>query len=208
MALSEERSFLSAANDLFSWMHENSILSDEDVGPPASEAELALLDEIYNYRIPLELKLFYKIHNGQMGRSNGIFAGYHFMSTDDIVDAQALASDLHNDATMDLHSASLVPGEILPISSHPERISFAHGGGGNYLAIDLKPGDTGRIGQVINCGRDESPMQVIAPSFYVFIVKYYQVVSEGKIRPVLDEDLGMRLEGSPYDNLIQLLTLD
>lgn len=200
-----EKDFIGAANYVFLWMHENSILSYGDINPPASHEGISILDEIYTGKVPDELKAIYRIHDGQTGASNGIFAGYYFMSIREIIEAQALAVSFYEDTTLNKYAKSLIAEEILPTFVHPERLSFASSGGGNFLAIDLKPGDKGTVGQVINCGRDDSIMQVLSYSFSDFLIKYAYLLRNDRIKPVLDEDLGTRLDCSPYDNLIQLM---
>ncbi len=78
---------------------------------------------------------------------------------------------------MEITGESYPQDAIKPIYINLRWIPFSHDGAGNHLGIDLDPGATGIIGQVINFGTDEKNKFVIAPSltdFMAWMLVQYQ----------------------------------
>ena len=77
----------------------------------------------------------------------------------------------HADMNEDFRMFSTVypPDSIQNVYAHTHWLPFSYDGGGNHIGIDLQPGPTGQVGQVINFGRDEDYRCVMAPSFEAFL---------------------------------------
>lgn len=205
MAISEIQRVEISSNFIFNWFVENDIFSEDNLAPPVEDEDINLINEIYGGAFPIGVETIYRIHNGQTGWAAGMFGGYQFLPIEGILEFQSLAAEFSGDLTMDLSADSKIPGEILPVSFHPDRICFAGSGNGNFLAVDLHPGKNGNVGQIITCGRDTHVMEVISPSFPEFLEKFSRLLEHGHLRPVYDE-LGWRLDGAPYQNIVEVLT--
>jgi len=64
---------------------------------------------------------------------------------------------------------------ILAKSFDEKRLPLITDGSGNYIGIDFNPGTKGIIGQIINYGRDEYTMKVLANSFEDFVEGLKQI---------------------------------
>ena len=72
--------------------------------------------------------------------------------------------DMENDNTLEIEPK----GTIRKRPYITERVPFMTDSCGNYIGIDYKPSSKGIIGQIINYGRDELKMVVLANSFKDF----------------------------------------
>ena len=73
------------------------------------------------------------------------------------------------DLRLDELGSSYPPDAIRSAYVSAGWLPFAHDGSNNFLGIDLQPGSGGKVGQVINCGRDEENKYAIADSFGAFL---------------------------------------
>ncbi len=67
------------------------------------------------------------------------------------------------------HISSFEEGKIKEEYFNPKWLPIAQDYGGNFLAIDLDPDIKGKVGQIINCGRDEDELHVVSDSFQDFL---------------------------------------
>lgn len=74
------------------------------------------------------------------------------------------------------------PPEITPGRYLRGRVPFAADGSGNFLVVDLSPGERGIEGQIINAGRDEDHLRVFAPSLESFFEWYAGELEAGRVR--------------------------
>ncbi|UQN05282.1 SMI1/KNR4 family protein [Deinococcus sp. QL22] len=174
----------------------------EDLNPPLTDQENEFLVE-EGIVLSAELLQLYRLHNGQAGKTSSIFGGYEFMDCWLIIQEHTMATDFSSDKTMDLYVQSFEGDKIVKVFPHPGRIAFA-GPGGTYLAVDLAPASKGISGQVINCGRDDQVMYVLADSLGEFLTLYADMLESGVIEVINDPDLGNRLDSPHHDNLISL----
>ncbi|ANE44183.1 SMI1/KNR4 family protein [Deinococcus puniceus] len=175
----------------------------EDLNPPLTdqENEFLLAEGII---LSDELLQLYRLHNGQAGDACGIFCGYEFIDYWGIFSQRMLAVELSADLTVEeLYVQSFEEDKIAEVFLHPGRIAFG-GPGGNYLAVDFVPASKGIFGQVINCGRDDQVMYVLADSLGEFLNMYADMLESGAIEVVNDPDLGNRLDSPHHGNLISL----
>lgn len=175
----------------------------EDLNPPLTDQQSKILLDA-GIILSDELLQLYRLHNGQAGDACGIFCGYEFMDHWGIFSQRMLAVELSADLTVEeLYVQSFEEDKIAEVFLHPGRIAFG-GPGGNYLAVDFVPASKGISGQVINCGRDDQLMYVLADSLGAFLTLYADMLESGAIEVVDDPDLGKMLSSPDYENLISL----
>lgn len=161
-----------------------------DLNPGCSSEDIDELERRLDCSLPEDLKTFYRRHNGQKKETTGIFCGLPFLRVNELYDQwsvwRELAEGFAREAEDfgDENLALEITGESYPIDAvkpiyiNLKWIPIAHDGGGNHLGIDLDPGSTGVIGQVINFGRDEKNKFVLASSltgFIAWMVAQYQM---------------------------------
>lgn len=185
---------------LIGWMkiHLNEVYGD--LNGPATQEQLAALEEKIDIELPEQFKTLYLLHNGQKNKIyTGFFYGLTFLSLDtiykewkswaDIVDEE----DEEGMADLSCFSESYIEGKVQKIYANKKWLPFAYDHAGNSLAIDFDPDDKGKVGQIINAGRDEDVKYVLADSFSEFIEWYIKELESGNYSiEVEDEDDGTR----------------
>lgn len=143
-----------------------------DLNPGCSNEELTELELRLNCRLPEDVKAFYSRHDGQKGKTTGLFCGLEFLSTVNLYDEWTVWRDLvveDEEYVTAIDSESHPNGAIKTVYINLKWIPIARDWGGNHLGVDLDPGSTGVVGQVINFGADESRKFVLASSLTDFI---------------------------------------
>jgi cell wall assembly regulator SMI1 len=141
--------------------------------PPATDAELAMLRDRIGATLPDALIRLYRWKNGQRElRRAGPFYGLAFLSIHDALNQWEAWKSLADDDpeyTMEPSGTSVVPGVVKEVYVNLSWIPFAYDWGGNHIGVDLDPGPNGRVGQVINFGRDEDTRFVLGATVDDFI---------------------------------------
>lgn len=139
--------------------------------PPATDAELAGLAESLRVSLPPSFLDLYRWRNGQRDPGQpGPFYGLSFLSIANVLAAWREWNEILGEDD-DLHgfSSSVAPGVVKERYASRLWIPFSDDWGGNHLGIDLDPGPNGRVGQVINFGRDEEAKYVLGRSVEAFV---------------------------------------
>ena len=157
---------------LESWLsrHLPEVLADLNDG--CSEKELSELERRLDCKLPEDFKAFYRRHNGQKGETTGLFLGLEFISTANLYSEWATWRDLtleDEEIATAIESESFPQDAIKTLYINLKWIPIARDWTGNHLGIDLDPGPTGTVGQVINFGADEERKFVLAASLTDFI---------------------------------------
>lgn len=127
----------------------------------ASEAELEAAEAALGQALPEEWREIYRLHDGE-NRSTGVFFGMVWLSLQEMVSSWRGWMDLLPEYENEGSHFSVPPGAIAEHYIDRGWIPIAHDHGGNHLGIDLAPGPNGRVGQIINFGRDQEIKRVIA----------------------------------------------
>ena len=151
----------------------------EALNPSAREEEVAKFDEelkqALGQGLPRGLQEVYLKNNGQNEDTpQGIFFGLPFLSLGEMRVQWRSWYEIaveHADMNEDFRKFSTIypANSIQNVYAHTHWLPFSHDSGGNHIGLDLQPGPTGQIGQIINCGRDEDYRCVMAPSFEAFL---------------------------------------
>jgi cell wall assembly regulator SMI1 len=162
------------------WLSENWPEGLASLNPPATNEQIAHLQEALGVTLPDDYVACLKIHNGQNTNVGGLFDGSEFLSNDEILAQWAVWKDL------------LDGGEFADIESEPANgvrndwwnaswIPFTHNGGGDHLCLDLAPDASGSSGQVITMWHDSAERELLAPSFGSWFNSYTKRVFSGDI---------------------------
>jgi cell wall assembly regulator SMI1 len=133
-----------------------------NLAPGADEAQLAELERDVHQRLPQELSALLRLNDGQirLGRSY-VFPGLQFLSCRRISEEWQSWARFREGETeaglgmLDSHAAALDLG-VRDVYTHPGWLPLLKlGDRADYLGVDLAPSEGGKLGQIINFGRDE-----------------------------------------------------
>ncbi|MFO0826287.1 MAG: SMI1/KNR4 family protein [Gemmataceae bacterium] len=153
------------------------------LNPGASETELSELEKNIEHTLPPDLRISLSIHNGQAsGDPRFLFGWLSLLTCESITTAWGETVPYEADIVCYPDKA------IRPCYGHTGWIPIADEvGTGNYLAVDLSPGPTGTVGQVIDFGADIHSPGVMAPGWGEFLQSYADLL-ETLSEPIQDSD--------------------
>lgn len=167
------------------WLTAQGVDQRDLLNPPASEAQIAALEQAVGKPLPEDLKALYRITNGQqasLGRESikgriavPLFGQYDFLSTDGAIAAydswQLIYTQDGADFDENFNGVITVRGTDPVYREYwsPGWLPFSIDGGGNSYAVDLSPAPGGTVGQIIIMGPDEDHRRVLAPSLSAWL---------------------------------------
>ncbi|BEN51430.1 MULTISPECIES: SMI1/KNR4 family protein [Serratia] len=161
------------------WEKMEAILQDTDpdlladLGPPATDEDIATLEQALGLSLPADFVACMKIHNGQHGISHGLFDECEFLSTSRIIQEWRIWKGLLDGG--DFEGAESCPQSgIRPEWWSPAWIPFTYNGAGDHLCIDLAPTDVGIPGQIITLWHDDGVREKQADSFIQWFTQYVE----------------------------------
>ena len=171
---------------LEAWLNENLPETLAGLNKGCTEADIVRLERETGIALPDSFRTFYSMHDGQrLLEGAGLFYGIELLPLSDILrawnvwlDVIEWAKQTGND--MDESQISLMPGKVKALYANDKWIPFASFLDSNHLGLDFDPGPEGKIGQVINFGRDEEQKAVLAHSFGEFIDRYIAGLESGE----------------------------
>ncbi len=161
------------------WEKLEAILQDSDpevladLAPPATDEEIATLEQALGVILPADFVAFMKIHNGQRGMSHGLFDEWEFLSTSRILQEWCVWKDLLDGGDFD-GAESCPQSGIRPEWWNPSWIPFTYNGAGDHLCLDLAPTDAGIRGQIIMLWHDDGDRKKQADSFSDWFRQYVE----------------------------------
>lgn len=135
------------------------------MNPPATDDGLKAASDWFGHALAADVEQAYRVADGQQSTLPGVLFGMPWLSLQQARQEYQIWQDIAAEDTS-LHSQP--EGAIQSVNFSPAWFPFAVDGGGNGLAVDLAPGSTGTVGQVITYGPDEQTRRVIAPSLTAF----------------------------------------
>jgi cell wall assembly regulator SMI1 len=177
----------------------------DNLQPPASDAELADVSETLGVSLPPSFLDLYRWRNGQRDASqSGPFYGLSFLSIADVLAQWESWNEILADDDPDLHgfSSSVVPGVVKERYANRMWIPFSHDWGGNHIGVDLDPGQKGRVGQVINFGRDEDAKYVLGQTVEAFVARIADELERGNFVLMDPPDGGFDTKTPPSSHFL------
>lgn len=150
------------------------------LNPPATDEQIAALQESIGLALPEDYVACLKVHNGQSYGVGGLFDGAEFLSTDEVLNQWKIWKGLLDGGEF----AGIVSDPARGVRNdwwHPGWIPFTHNGGGDHLCLDLAPGASGSPGQVITMWHDSGERDCIAPDFGTWFTSYTKRAFSGDI---------------------------
>lgn len=131
-----------------SWMQENAPSALNTLQPGASDTQIQTLEKLFSKELPEDVKLSYKIHNGQLPNSYGLIDGSEFLSLERIQEEWQIWQELLDSDTFAGLWSYPQPG-VRQDWWNPLWIPLTYDGGSNHYCLDLDPGKGGNLGQII-----------------------------------------------------------
>lgn len=156
--------------EITSWLQKN-VTEDLKLRPPATEEDLAALERGIGLKLPDDLRRVYLLNNGQESYTlPGVFMGMTFIGPEEVLATwQSWKENEPFDPEIDEEYSAYPPKAVKAGYFRRARVPFAHDYGNNFIGLDLDPGPTGILGQVITYGRDELVAYCVASSFSQFL---------------------------------------
>ncbi|MBR3422540.1 MAG: SMI1/KNR4 family protein [Ruminococcus sp.] len=151
----------------------------ETLNEGVSEEDIASAEQSVGVAFPESLKALYLDADGDNEESAcGMIMGFHFLSLDELVSECQHWSGIAQDKALNEGAgfSSKPEGCIKRLYANSKWIPICADGGGNFLGVDLDPDVNGRVGQVINFGRDEHNKAVLADSLDAFFERLTRVI--------------------------------
>lgn len=132
--------------------------------PPASDADIASLEEILEVSLPPDFIAALKICNGQQGNKYGVFNGHIFLSCAKIAKTWKMWNSLLEGGDFNDRKSSPDAG-VRQDWWNPRWVPFTSNGSGDHFCLDMSPDSGGVKGQIIFVWHDMSERQNISNSF-------------------------------------------
>ncbi|MFK4084046.1 SMI1/KNR4 family protein [Kribbella sp. NPDC020789] len=185
-----------------------------DLLPGATAAELAAFETSVGMEVPAELRELWALCGGQatIDAGVGVFPGLDFLGPgaaskewlmwrrlrdESPADEMAELSSLATSRPAGAIAASYSCAGWIPVW----RMEMAP----DYVGIDLEPGPTGTVGQIITFGRDQDDKVVVAESLAEVVEFFASAAERGQLRVVTDPKSGdsyLRHEAGPIGSVL------
>ncbi len=147
------------------------------MGPPASEAKIALCEAALSFTLPADFRQSLRCHDG-VGHILFLVGEYRLWPLSDIVEQNLQdESNFEHEAEM-LHGAN-DDGLIRGCLFSQGWMTIGDDGGASQLAIDFDPGAQGTSGQIISLYEDG--VEYVADGFSSFLTGIVEDIESGAL---------------------------
>lgn len=176
------------------WLRTNVPLAHANLAPPATDADLALVEQVIGVALPADVTDVWRCNNGQQAtmiatsRDPAVpcIPTLSFLSTTKVIEVWREWATLRANETpeslaaLDAAASSVFPDTVRRVYSHPAWIPlWSDPARADYVGLDLDPSPRGTRGQIINFGRDEEQHAVLAASFSALLQILVEEVRSG-----------------------------
>jgi cell wall assembly regulator SMI1 len=166
------------------WYKANAPVAELTLSPGASDKALKGAETELGLSFPKDVRESYRLHDGTDQHAVLPF-GFHLLSLNEIVKTWKMWRDHLEQGIFD-NAPSSPDGPIKKVWWNLKWVPLTHNSGGDHQCIDMEPEKRGQIGQVINFSHEVGPLNVLAPSFQVWLLRFAKDLELGKYR--FDED--------------------
>lgn len=150
------------------------------LNPPASDEDIARMEQVLGAPLPADYIASLKIHNGERaGPAFGLFRGDEYLPVDSVLSNWACWKELCDKGVFDENSSD-GGSTVSSLWWHTGWIPFSHDGSGNFLCVDTAPGRDGAGGQIIQMWHDDDGRPVVAADFGSWFSEYVDGLYTGK----------------------------
>ncbi len=150
------------------WLRAHAPAVLASLNPPTDPARLAAAERHLGVALPDDFRGTYLRHNGG---GHGLFGGWDWLSLDGVMSEWDAWKDLLDGGEFEGIMPCETDGRTVTDWWHPGWIPFTSSGSGDSYCIDLSPGPTGTLGQVVVMWHDEPRRPVKAESFGFWLAR-------------------------------------
>lgn len=150
-----------------------------DLRPPADEGILDQLESHLGRRLPADVRRTYLLHDGQEGRSRGIFDGWEFLKAEYVIAEHRALSGLLASGAFEGASGSSV-GPVKPLWWSDAWVPILSDGMGDYICTDLDPDQGGNYGQIVKFRHDSEFRYVVASGFDEWLSNFIDQLGQSR----------------------------
>ena len=156
----------------------------KNIYPNINEEQLAVteghvleIEKNMNVQFNNELKIWFRLIGNAKFGIDGFLAGMEIYSADEMFEEWKSWREFDGDKNLNnsIYYSSSPEGAVRCRYTNPKWIPLAHDYCSNYIGVDLDPDINGKVGQIIDFGRDENNKKVIANSikeYLKLLIKY------------------------------------
>lgn len=178
------------------FLEKNVPASFANLAPGATEETIAQLEETLGVTLPESVKVVWRLNDGQKETmlsdsevATPCIPTLSFLSTEKVASIWKHWGEVRKKLgerallEMDAHRSSAIPGVVEPRYSSAKWIPlWADPSRPDYIGLDFDPGENGKVGQIINFGRNEDTHYVFAYDFDDLLVCLLEEVRTGNWR--------------------------
>lgn len=161
------------------WLEKNASQIYDSLNEGATDEDFEDLEDLINKTLPIEVKTFYEIHNGQSSIGEGLIDTEELLSTERIMDEWQVWKDLYDRGVFD-ESEVDADDHVKQVWWHPFWIPLTYDGSGNHYCLDLSPDEGGKKGQIIRIWHDSPERELIANSFTEWVKGFAEGLENNK----------------------------
>ncbi|MBD2121075.1 SMI1/KNR4 family protein [Trichocoleus sp. FACHB-262] len=161
-----------------SWLTTHAPQVMESLHSEATDEEIAQAEAFFGVDFPDDLRLSYRIHNGQAEDSYSLFPELEFLSLQSMI---AISQKWQDCANEDFRCAPEDISEgIWNGWWNRYWIPFTNESNGACECVDLAPAAGGCVGQVVIVEWQEPARQLVAPSFRAYLERFADTLERGE----------------------------
>jgi cell wall assembly regulator SMI1 len=168
-------------NLIESWLKENAPEILKDLLPGAIAKDIQSAEKLMGIHFPNDVKLSYRIHNGQKGRSAPLMEEWQLYSLKDMMSRWKILKKLFDAGTF-AHVKGKPVGPVRAEWWNPKWIPIAYNGDGDLRCLDLDPPPRGKSGQIISFWHMEDRREKLADGFQEWLKKFAIDLEAGKYK--------------------------
>lgn len=169
----------SAWTRLDRWFEVNHPRLLQTLNPGASAEEIQAVERTIGQALPPDVRESFAIHNGA---SEYPILGDALLSTQHVISEWEMWRGLEEyNEEFRWSMASFPVNAVVLDYANAAWVPLTQSGGSDYLGVDLAPGPSGSVGQVINFGRDEEHKCVLASGWAEFLADLATFLESGAV---------------------------
>lgn len=166
------------------WLKANAPAGLEVLQSGASDTQISELESVLSVQLPEDVKVLFRICNGQSSYDFALIDGCEFLSLARIEEEWGVWKDLLDSGNFQDEDGQDYGCEaelgIRNVWWSPQWIPLTYDGSGNHDCLDLSPAEGGTQGQIIKMWHDDPERRVMAPSFRAWLQEYAEGLESGE----------------------------
>jgi cell wall assembly regulator SMI1 len=137
----------------------------------ASEEDLVATERFLGVTFPDDVRSSFRRHDGQAPDSLWLMDGWELLSLERVGDEWVVWKDLLDGGAF-RDCKSQTDSRVVQDWWHPQWIPLTYNGAGDHHCLDLHPGPSGTVGQIIQMWHDDAIRPVLASSYRQWLAAF------------------------------------